>query len=118
MEGLTIACAGDNESVMKRNKSGGESAAGFPECPENSREPGAEETLPIETSQDIKECSWGHRCREGVGSLGFKGWVNGGERWSSPSRTDVLKSQPISLKVTPSEGLENERKGSEPDLLY
>ena len=101
MEGLTIACAGDNESVMKRNKSGGESAAGFPECPENSREPGAEETLPIETSQDIKECSWGHRCREGVGSLGFKGWVNGGERWSSPSRTDVLKSQPMSLKVTP-----------------
>lgn len=86
---------GTDESVMKRNR-GGESAAGFPECPENSREPGAEETLPIETSQDIKECS-GATAAEGVSSLGFKGWLNGGEKWSSLTRTDVLKSQPMKV---------------------
>lgn len=97
MEGLTIARAGDKESVMKGNRSGGEPAAGFPGCPENSREPGAEEMLPIETSQDIRECSWGQSCREGVGSLGLKGWVNGGEKRSSPTRTDVLKSQPMKV---------------------
>lgn len=97
MEDLTVACAGDKWVSHEEKQSGGESAAGFPECPENSREPAAEETLPIETSQDIKECSWGHSCREGVSSLGFKGWLNGGEKWSSLTRTDVLKSQPMKV---------------------
>ena len=97
MEDLTVACAGDKCVSHEEKQSGEESAAGFLECPENSREPGAEETLPIETSQDIKECSWGHSCREGVGILGFKGWVNGGEKLSSLTRTDVLKSQPMKV---------------------